>query len=196
MSTRRSLVLLRGSFDSAQRALNDACSKYCVTSLASKSVSAPASVHPRSRMRHGAVGPFAFPKKVAKAPRRNSLTPCLSDSRCRTNNGNCLQVRCSSHFGSDVHAASRSGDTRSPEYFLFCCPGRPCVILWCKGATRLQIRALRAIGIDSKPPASQAFKPAPYCPPVHVLTVCSAPVNRMQSGSINGSTTSIDIMVE
>ena len=53
------------------------------------------------------VGAFAITKKAANTPRRNSLTPCLSDSRCRTNNGNCLQVPCSSHFWSDVHPASR-----------------------------------------------------------------------------------------
>ena len=48
------------------------------------------------------------------------------------------------------------------------------------------MRALHAIGTASKPPASQAFKPAPYSPPVHVLTVWSAPVNRVQSESICG----------
>ena len=74
-----------------------------------------------------------------------------------------------------------------------CSPGSPCVEHWWKGAATLQMRALCTIGTASKPPASQAFKPAPYCPPVHVLTVCSAPVNRMQSESICGPTISMSI---
>ena len=133
------------------------------------------------------VAAFATAKKAANAPRRNSLTPCLSDSWCRTKNGDCLQVPCSPDFWSDVHPAIRSGDTRSPESRGSCSPGSRCVKHWWKGAVTLQIRALRAIGTASKPPASQAFKPAPYSPPVHVLTVCSAPVNRVQSESICGT---------
>ena len=74
-----------------------------------------------------------------------------------------------------------------------CSPGRPCVKHWWKGAATLQIRALHAIGTSSKHPASQAFKPAPYSPPVHVLTVCSAPVNRVQSESVCGPTFSMSI---
>ena len=65
-------------------------------------------------------------------------------------------------------------------------PGSRCVKQWWKGAPTLQIRALHAIGTASNPPASQAFKPAPYSSPVDVLTVCSAPVNRVQSESIRG----------
>ena len=67
-----------------------------------------------------------------------------------------------------------------------CSPGSPCVKHWWKGAARLQIRALHAIGTASEPPASHAFKPAPYSLPVDVLTVWSAPVNRVQSGCICG----------
>ena len=67
-----------------------------------------------------------------------------------------------------------------------CSPGSRCVKHWWKGAATLQIRALHAIGTASEPPASQSFKPAPYSPPVHVLTVCSAPVNHVQSESICG----------
>ena len=55
MSKRRSLALIRGSFERAQWALNVSCYKYSVTGLVSKSVSALASVHPQSRMRHGAL---------------------------------------------------------------------------------------------------------------------------------------------
>ena len=132
------------------------------------------------------VGWFANAKKAANRARRNSLTPCLSDSRCRTKNGDCLQVSCSPDFWSDVHPVSRSRDTRSSVQILQCSPGSPCVEHWWKGAATLQIRALHAIGTASEPPASQAFKPAPYSPPVHVLTVCSAPVNRVQSESICG----------
>ena len=62
-----------------------------------------------------------------------------------------------------------------------CSPGSPCVKHWWKGAARLQIRALHAIGTASESPASHAFKPAPYSLPVDVLTVWSAPVNRVQS---------------
>jgi hypothetical protein len=54
LSKRRSLALIRGSFERAQWALNVSCYKYSVTGLVSKSVSALASVHPQSRMRHGA----------------------------------------------------------------------------------------------------------------------------------------------
>ena len=139
------------------------------------------------------VGICAFPKKVARTPRRNSLTPCLSDSRCRTKNGDCLQVPCSPDFWSDVHPAIRSGDMRSLAAATTCSPGSPCVKHWWKGAATLQIRALHAIGTASEPPASQAFKPAPYSPPVHVLTVCSAPVNRVQSESICGPIFSMSI---
>ena len=53
MSERRSLALIRGSFERAQWALNVSCYEYSVTGLVSKSVSALASVHPQSRMRHG-----------------------------------------------------------------------------------------------------------------------------------------------
>ena len=76
---------------------------------------------------------------------------------------------------------------------LFFTPGSACVKHWWKGAATLQIRALHAVGTASKPPASQAFKPAPYSPPVHVLTVCSAPVNRVQSESICGPMLSMSI---
>jgi hypothetical protein len=53
LSKQRSLALIRGSFERAQWALNVLCYKYSVTGLVSKSVSALASVHPQSRMRHG-----------------------------------------------------------------------------------------------------------------------------------------------
>ena len=58
-----------------------------------------------------------------------------------------------------------------------CSPGRPCVKHWWEGAATLQIRALHAIGTASEPPASQAFKPTPYSPPVHALTVLLALVD-------------------
>ena len=53
------------------------------------------------------VGAFAIAKKAANAPRRNSLTPCLLESRCRTKNGECLQVPCTPDFWSDVRPVSR-----------------------------------------------------------------------------------------
>ena len=55
------------------------------------------------------------------------------------------------------------------------------------------MRALHAIGIASKPPASQAFKDTPPAHPIHVLTVWSAPVNRVQSESICGPMLSMSI---
>ena len=75
----------------------------------------------------------------------------------------------------------------------YCSSGSPCVKHWWKGAATLQMRAFCTIGTASKPPASQAFKPAPYCPPVHVLMVGSAPVNRVQSESICGPILSMSI---
>ena len=82
---------------------------------------------------------------------------------------------------------------RAPVLRESCSPGSPCVKHWWKGAATLQMRALHAIGTASEPPASQAFKTAPYSPPVHVLTVCSAPVNRVQSESICGPIISMSI---
>ena len=61
------------------------------------------------------VGAFAFPKKVAKAPRRNALTPCLSDSRRRTPNGEYFQVPCTPHFWSDVHTSKPLRRYASPR---------------------------------------------------------------------------------
>ena len=132
------------------------------------------------------VGAFAIPKKAANAARRKLRCPRTPQSCCRysirEDNSSC----CTPDFWSDVHPASRSGDTRSSVSRQPSTPGSPCVKHWWKGAATLQIRALHAIGTASEPPASQAFKPAPYSPPVHVLTVCSAPVNRVQSESICG----------
>ena len=48
------------------------------------------------------------------------------------------------------------------------------------------MRALHAIGTASNPPAALAVESAPYSPPVDVLTVWSAPVNRVQPESICG----------
>ena len=55
------------------------------------------------------------------------------------------------------------------------------------------MRALHAIGMTTNPPAALAIENAPYSPPVHVLTVCSAPVNRVQSESIYGPIFFMDI---
>ena len=84
-------------------------------------------------------------------------------------------------------------EIRVPPFVLSCSPSSPCVKHWWKGAATLQIRSLRGIGTISKHPASQDFKPAPYSPPVHVLTVCSAHVNRVQSESVCGPTFSMSI---
>ena len=142
------------------------------------------------------VGAFAKAKKRANAPRRLPDIRRIAPSRARTSNRDSSTHRCSPHFWSDVHPASRSGDTRSPAARRSCSPGSPCVKHWWKGAATLQMRALHAIGTASEPPASQAFKPAPYSPPVHVLTVCSAPVNRVQSESICGPTISVSIELQ
>ena len=48
------------------------------------------------------------------------------------------------------------------------------------------MRALHAIGMASNPPAALAIESAPCSPPVDVLTLWSAPVNRVQSESICG----------
>ena len=132
------------------------------------------------------VGAYAFARNVAYAPRSLPDIRRIAPPRARTSNRDSSTHRCSPHFWSDVHPASRSGDTRSFAARRSCSPGSPCVKHWWKGAATLQMRALCTIGTASKPPASQAFKPAPYCPPVHVLTVCSAPVNRVQSESVCG----------
>ena len=132
------------------------------------------------------VGAYAFARNVAYAPRSLPDIRRIAPPRARTSNRDSSTHRRSPHFWSDVHPASRSGDTRSPKNQQLCSPGSRCVKHWWKVAATLQMRALHAIGTASEPPASQAFKPAPYSPPVHVLTVCSAPVNRVQSESICG----------
>ena len=71
--------------------------------------------------------------------------------------------------------------------------GRPFVKHWWKGVATLQMRALHAIGTASNPPAALAIESAPYSPPVDVLTVWSAPVNRVQSESICGPIFSMSI---
>ena len=144
-------------------------------------------------MHSQSVGAYAFARNVAYAPRSLPDIRRIAPPRARTSNRDSSTHRCSPHFWSDVHPASRSGDTRSFAARRSCSPGSPCVKHWWKGAATLQMRALCTIGTASKPPASQAFKPAPYCPPVHVLTVSSAPVNRMQSESICGPTISMSI---
>ena len=74
-----------------------------------------------------------------------------------------------------------------------CSPGSPCVKHWWKGAATLQMRALHAIGTASNPPAALAIESAPCSPPVDVLTVWSALVNRVQSESICGPMLSMSI---
>ena len=93
-------------------------------------------------------------------------------------------------FGVRVHL--RAAAVPSAVHSL-CSPGCARVKHWWKGAAKLQIRSLRGIGTVSKRPASQDFKPAPYSPPAHVLTVCSAPVNRVQSESIFGPIVSMSM---
>ena len=56
-----------------------------------------------------------------------------------------------------------------------------------------RMRALHAIGTASNSPAALAIKSAPYSPPVDVLMVWSAPVNRVQSESICGPILSMSI---
>jgi hypothetical protein len=72
-------------------------------------------------------------------------------------------------------------------------PARRCVKHWWKGVATLQMRALHAIGTASNSPAALAIESVPYSPPVDVLTVCLAPVNRVQSESVCGPTFSMSI---
>ena len=55
------------------------------------------------------------------------------------------------------------------------------------------MRALHAIGTASNPHAALAIESAPYSPRIDVLTVWSAPVNRVQSESICGPILSMNI---
>ena len=57
---------------------------------------------------------------------------------------------------------------------------------WFEGVALLQLRSLDANNTAANSPAALAIESAPYSPPVDVLTVWSAPVNRVQSGSICG----------
>ena len=148
-------------------------------------------------MQRQSVRACAFPKKAAHTRRRHAPTPLVAQHQKFTVRVHFSRRHAVLHsafifFVRDhlrtVAAPSTSG---SP-----CSSGWPCVKHWWKGAATLQIRALHAIGTASEPPASQAFKPAPYSLPVHVLTVLLALVDRVQSGSMNGSTTSKHMMIE
>ena len=57
---------------------------------------------------------------------------------------------------------------------------------WSKGAVVLLLRALDAFGAASKPPAAQAVELAPPAHNLHVLTVCSAPVDHVTHSAIFG----------
>ena len=147
----------------------------------------------RDVLQRQSVAAFATAKKAANAPRRNSLTPCLSDSRCRTKNGDCLQVPCSPDFWSDVHPPSRSGDTHSPNSASSGAPPSPGVAYGLKGAATLLLRSFDAPGGADEPRAAQAFERPRLSHPHHVPTLCSALVDRAAQNVIYGPILSICI---
>ena len=102
-----------------------------------------------------------------------------------------------------MHPASRRYRTALRHYAflrtvsrILCSPGSPCVKHGWKGAATLQTRALHAIGTASNSPTALAIESAPYSPPVDVLTVWSAPVNRVQSGCICGQMFSMSMELQ
>ena len=106
MSKRRSLALIRGSFERAQWALNVSCYEYSVTGLVSKSVSALASVHPQSRMRHGVT-----PLKLTPPSHNSNNRLTLASTQLHRPRSHILRLT-GCHFGTlkDMSSSGRSLD--------------------------------------------------------------------------------------
>ena len=153
---------------------------------------------PLDVLQRQSVGVLARPKKGAKTVRSHAPTPLVAQHQKFT-----VRVHYSCSRG-DAHAILHSAfnffvrdhlrTVATPSTSVgLCSPGRPCVKHWWKGAATLQMSALHAIGTASNPPATLAIESAPYSSPVDVLTVCSAPVNRVQSESVCGPIFSMSI---